>query len=56
MSAAPRRPLADRGVARDRIVPIGRQLGLDISRTIGVGSSNRRASFEVGYVGEPVQR
>lgn len=48
--------LADRGLPRDRIVAVGRQQGLDLSRSIGVGSSNRRTVFEVGYIGEPVQR
>ena len=48
--------LADRGIPRERIVSVGRPQGLDISRSIGVGSANRRVSFEIGYVGEPVQR
>ena len=48
--------LADRGLPRERIVAIGRPQGIDLSRTIGIGSSNRRTAFEVGYIGEPVQR
>jgi outer membrane protein OmpA-like peptidoglycan-associated protein len=45
--------LADRGVSRDRLIAVGRGQGLDINRAVGVGSANRRVSFEVAFVGEP---
>ncbi len=45
--------LADRGVPRERLIVIGRGQTLDISRGVGIGSANRRVSFEVGFVGEP---
>ncbi len=45
--------LADRGIPRDRLIAIGRGQGLDISRGVGVGSANRRVSFEIAFIGEP---
>lgn len=45
--------LADRGIPRERLIAIGRNQGVDLSRSSGVGSANRRVTFEVGFVGEP---
>lgn len=45
--------LVAQGIARARLAVVGRTGGLDLSRTSGPGSANRRVSFELGYVGEP---
>lgn len=44
--------LVQRGIPRDRLVPVGRPNGPDLSPTIGPDSPNRRVEFEIGFPGE----
>ena len=44
--------LAAQGIARNRIVSVGRSTGPDISPTAGPDSANRRVEFELGFEGE----
>jgi hypothetical protein len=44
--------LARRGVARSRLVAVGRATALDLSPRTGAASSNRRVQFEIGFSGE----
>lgn len=44
--------LLSRGVARDRMVAVGRSNGNDLTPAVGPGSANRRVEFEVGFIGE----
>ncbi len=44
--------LVERGVARRRLVAIGRPTGADLSPAIGSQSPNRRVEFEIGFEGE----
>jgi outer membrane protein OmpA-like peptidoglycan-associated protein len=45
--------LVERGIARERLITLGRTTGPDLARGTGVGSANRRVEFELGFVGEP---
>ena len=49
---AVRRALAERGVPDQQLVAIGRAERLNLSRSSGLGSPNRRVEFEVGFVNE----
>jgi outer membrane protein OmpA-like peptidoglycan-associated protein len=44
--------LAERGIAGNRIVSVGRLTGKDLSRSTGPSSTNRRVEFEIGFPGE----
>jgi outer membrane protein OmpA-like peptidoglycan-associated protein len=44
--------LVQRGVARERLVAIGRVNSIDLSPSTGVGNPNRRVEFEIGFDGE----
>jgi outer membrane protein OmpA-like peptidoglycan-associated protein len=46
--------LTARGVAANRLVPVGRIDTVGISRETGASSPNRRVEFEVGFIGENV--
>lgn len=43
--------LERRGIVARRLIPVGRT-GVEISNRAGVGSANRRAAFELAFVGE----
>lgn len=47
-----RQALIDRGIAGKRVVAVGRATIVLLSRQTGSSSPNRRAEFEVGFVGE----
>ena len=40
------------GVARERLVAVGRANGVNLSNTTGPASANRRVQFEIGFAGE----
>ncbi len=44
--------LAERGIASNRLVSVGRLTGKDLSRSTGPSSTNRRVEFEIGFPGE----
>lgn len=44
--------LAERGIATNRLVAVGRLTIKDLSRTAGINSANRRVEFELGFTGE----
>ncbi|HEX4893844.1 MAG TPA: OmpA family protein [Hyphomicrobiaceae bacterium] len=44
--------LARRGVARNRLVSVGRATAIDLSPRAGATSNNRRVEFEIGFTGE----
>ncbi len=44
--------LVQRGIARERLVAIGRLNAIDLTPTVGTDSANRRVEFEIGFKGE----
>ncbi len=48
--------LVEKGIARDRLVTVGRINGPDIARVTGAGTPNRRVEFDIVFDGEPIAR
>ncbi len=44
--------LVAKGVARDRLISVGRANAVNLSNSTGPNSSNRRVQFEIGFAGE----
>lgn len=44
--------LADRGIAANRTIAVGRSVGKELTRNVGPTSSNRRVEFEISFPGE----